>query len=388
MKKILSLTLAVCATASMAFFLTSCEEPHDHVFKAEWATNETHHWHVCETENCTETSEKAEHIYTETTDADGNSVKICEVCSDTVILAPAHEHTFKTEWASNEDSHWQACETEGCVEKNGQSDHNFMQETTHGADYIETVYTCDVCAYTYTDRMTVETVVPDEKTWIDAFNELDYTNYTVHAKFGEEGSMFDNKVEISETAAHYLIGGYFSDSPVGADEYYVLEEYYTIQQTDGSYNTYARYSNAEKFTLLNDHSDMAYVQARMESLIALKYNEHYEDFVYNEEKGTYFCSTVIETEYYPDPESPEYHRNIHCTNVEIKVADGAIIYVASDYVFGFDGEPTAEDFDSKLLYDNIGLTVVTLPSGVAENALPDDGSFGLDGEPEIEEEEN
>lgn len=290
---------------------------------------------------------------------------------------PTHEHTFKAEWSCDEDCHWKACETDGCIEKSEQADHHFMQETSHGADYIETVYTCDVCAYTYTDRLTVDTVVPDEKTWIDAFNDLDYTNYTVHAKFGDEGNTYDNKVEISESAAHYLIGGYFQDSPVGADEYYVLGEYYTILQTDGSYNTYIREENAEKFNLLNDHSNLWYVNARMQSLLALKYDGHYEDFVYNEEKGTYFCPTVIETEYYPDPEDPDFREDMYCTNVEIKVANGAIIYVASDYVADFDGEPTAEDFASKLLYDNIGLTVVTLPSGVAENALPDDGSFEL-----------
>lgn len=381
MKKILSLSLAVCATACMAFSFTSCEELpiHFHVYETEWSTNETHHWHACKTEACNQVSDKGKHIYVKTTDAYGNPVQICETCSHTAIIVPEHEHVFDTEWSSNKDCHWKACKTLGCTERKEQADHYFRQESTHGADYIETVYTCDVCEYTYTDRMTVNTIVPDEKTWIDAFNELDYTNYTVSAKWENNSGSQHNKVEISETAAHYVLGGYFYNSPVGINEYYTEYEFYTIKQKNGTYNTYERRDNAERFTLLDDKTDYWYKSARMESLIALKYDEHYDEFVYNEEQGTYFCSNIIETTYCPNPNYPDKKYSLYCKNVEVKAADGAIIYVASDYA-DFEAEeegtiPSEEYFTSKLLYDNIGLTVVTLPAGAAENALPDDGSY-------------
>lgn len=405
MKKLLSLTLAACATAGLTFLLNACDglgatsgdsnpdsnvessldtsvesslesseissETHEHDFATEWTKDETHHWHSC-FGDCEEISEKGEHTYDETTDDEGKITKICTVCQHTVIIVPEHEHAYEGEWTFDENGHWKVCDTKDCGEKL-QAEHNLMQESTHGADYIETVYTCDVCGYTKTDKITIETAVPDETTWIDAFNSLTYTNYTIHAKFGDEGYQFDNKVEISETAAHYLIGGYFTESPVGKDEYFTMFEYYTIRQTDGTYNTYIRSQNAAQFMLLEDHTNIWYVSARMESLLALKYNEHYDAFTYNEETGTYVCPSVITTNYHPDPYLPEFNEIIYCKNAEIKVADGAIIYIASDYVVG--EEYTGDNFDSKLLYDNISLTVVTLPSGVDGNTLPDDGTY-------------
>ena len=405
MKKLLSLTLAACATAGLTFLLNGCDglgatsgdsnpdsnvessldsnaessldnselssEAHEHDFATEWTKDETHHWRAC-FGDCEEITEKGDHTYDETTDDEGKITKICTVCQHTVIIVPEHEHTYEGEWTFDENGHWKVCDTQDCGEKL-QGEHNLMQETTHGADYIETTYTCDVCAYTYKDRITIETVVPDEKTWIDAFNSLTYTNYTVHAEFGSDSYHFDNKVEITETAAHYLIGGYFHNSPVGENEYYVMHEYYTILQADGTYNTYIREDNSAQYMLLDDHTNIWYVNARMESLLALKYDEHYEKFTYNEETGTYVCPSVITTDYHPNPSDPEYNIPVHCKNTEIKVADGAIIYIASDYVVA--PEYNGDNFDSKLLYDNISLTVVTLPSGIDGNTLPDDGRY-------------
>ena len=393
MKKIFALTLAACSLASMAFLLSSCEEPdgasvssdplesssiddststHEHAFATAWTSDDTHHWHVCEGD-CEEISDKAEHTYDETEDESGKITKICTVCEHTVVIAPPHQHVFEGAYLSDKNGHWQTCSTDDCNEKTDSVAHNFMQETTHGADYIETVYTCDVCAYTYTDRITIETVVPDEKSWIDAFNELDYTNYTINVYFEAFGSPINNKVCISETAAYYLM-----DYSAVSDMDNAYLEYYSVQNEDGTYNNYVRDSKNEQFMLLNDHSNMGYVNARMESLLALKYDQHYDSFVYNEEKGSYICTDIIETDYHPDPENTEYNLPIYCKNVEIKIADGKIIYVSSDYVvwYGQTGTPTESDFQSQLLYDNIGLTVVTVPSDVLENALPDDGSYG------------
>lgn len=400
MKKLLSLTLAACATAGLTFLLNACDGAddtstssipttntesngessldseissaiHEHNFATAWEKDETHHWHPC-SGDCEEITEKGEHTYDETTDDEGKITKICTVCQHTVIIVPEHEHTYEGEWTFDENGHWKVCDTQDCGEKL-QGEHNLMQETTHGADYIETVYTCDICAYTKTDRFTIETTVPNETSWIDAFNSLTYTNYTVHAEYGAASYLFKNKVEITETAAHYLIGGYFNNSPVGENEYYVMYEYYTILQADGTYNTYVREDNSAQFMLLNDHTNIWYVNARMESLLALKYDEHFDEFTHNEETGTYVCPSVITTNYHPNPNDPEYNIQIYCKNTEIKVADGAIIYIASDYVVA--PEYTGDNFDSQLLYDNIGLTVITLPSGIDGNTIPDDGSY-------------
>ena len=72
MKKIVSVLLMLCMAASAAVMLTSCDEEHVHSFKAEWAKDDTSHWHECEGEGCLEVADKAEHDFGE----DG----ICSVC--------------------------------------------------------------------------------------------------------------------------------------------------------------------------------------------------------------------------------------------------------------------------------------------------------------------
>lgn len=65
MKKIVSLLLtgALCIAAMGTF--ASCGENHKHTFETKWTSDETHHWHKCEDENCLEISGKAEHTWDE-----------------------------------------------------------------------------------------------------------------------------------------------------------------------------------------------------------------------------------------------------------------------------------------------------------------------------------
>ncbi len=70
MKKLVSLLLAVCIGLSVCVMLTSCG--HEHTYKTEWSSDQTYHWHACEGNDCTEASDKAEHTFDN---------GICTVCN-------------------------------------------------------------------------------------------------------------------------------------------------------------------------------------------------------------------------------------------------------------------------------------------------------------------
>ena len=97
---------------------------HEHSFGTEWVSDETNHWNVCE---CGEKANEAAHA---DADVDGK----CDVCSADVPLPPPtpHEHSFGTEWVSDENNHWNVCE---CGEK--------ANEAAHADDDVDGK--CDVC---------------------------------------------------------------------------------------------------------------------------------------------------------------------------------------------------------------------------------------------------
>lgn len=81
MKKIITLLLSVCMLVAV---LASCEAAHTHTFKTDWEKDATHHWHVCEGEECTEIADKAEHTWgTPTVTEAKERVFTCTACGQT-----------------------------------------------------------------------------------------------------------------------------------------------------------------------------------------------------------------------------------------------------------------------------------------------------------------
>ena len=101
-KSILTLMLAFCLMIPAAFMLTACG--HSHKALAEWSSDATYHWHVCEDENCKEQLDKAEHSWGEWTEIEastctekGTEERACTVCDhkETRQLELAqHEYTY------------------------------------------------------------------------------------------------------------------------------------------------------------------------------------------------------------------------------------------------------------------------------------------------------
>ena len=87
-KSLLTFVFAICLMIPAMFMLTACG--HNHKALAEWQSDATYHWHVCEDKNCKEQLEKAEHVWDEgviTTQATDTTEAVktftCTVCEKT-----------------------------------------------------------------------------------------------------------------------------------------------------------------------------------------------------------------------------------------------------------------------------------------------------------------
>ena len=113
-----------CLFASVAFVVfcalgfTACGgSDHDHLWAQGWSDSETHHWHACTVEGCTEKNDYAAHDY-----VDG----VC-VCGRTDPAQSGHDHIWAQTWSEDETHHWHACTVEGCTAKNDNAPHVFDQ---------------------------------------------------------------------------------------------------------------------------------------------------------------------------------------------------------------------------------------------------------------------
>ena len=75
MKKLISALLALLLCFGAILSLASCKD--EHSFASSWVSDSTHHWHPCNDEGCTETSDKAEHVMEN---------GICTVCKHTALM--------------------------------------------------------------------------------------------------------------------------------------------------------------------------------------------------------------------------------------------------------------------------------------------------------------
>ena len=101
-KSLLTFVFAICLMIPAMFMLTACG--HNHKALAEWQSDATYHWHVCEDKNCKEQLEKTEHTWGEWTETKastctekGTEESTCSVCGHkgTRELALAeHEYTY------------------------------------------------------------------------------------------------------------------------------------------------------------------------------------------------------------------------------------------------------------------------------------------------------
>ncbi|MBQ6867134.1 MAG: hypothetical protein IJO16_00485, partial [Clostridia bacterium] len=83
----------------------------EHEWDTEYAKNDQQHWFKCTNPECTATNKVENH---------SSDNKICDVDSDCecgYIVKYAGQHTFPTEWQTNETHHWKECTVDGCTGK-------------------------------------------------------------------------------------------------------------------------------------------------------------------------------------------------------------------------------------------------------------------------------
>lgn len=87
MKRIVSILLIVCMLFASSTMLFSCG---DCVFSEDWTKNSNYHWRACTDEDCTEITDKAEHVWDEgqitkkaTQEAAGVKTFTCTTCAQT-----------------------------------------------------------------------------------------------------------------------------------------------------------------------------------------------------------------------------------------------------------------------------------------------------------------
>ena len=122
MKKSLKVLIASSAILLGASLLAGCEEKipvsqiHEHTFSENWEANDGSHWHKATCEHTDVMSGVEDHKFgawnttkEPTEAAAGEKARTCTVCQyvQKAEIAPlAHVHTFKTEYASDDDNHW------------------------------------------------------------------------------------------------------------------------------------------------------------------------------------------------------------------------------------------------------------------------------------------
>ncbi len=164
------------------------EEEHSHNWSTKWSHDETHHWHDCTDESCTEKSNYAEHSWNEgevtkaaTETEAGEKTFTCTVCQVTKteeIPMLEHQHSWSGDWTRNDQFHWHDCTAAGCtLTDNGQKDgfgaHTFdngtvtKEATTTSAGTIE--YKCTVCGHVKKEQIPILPSPQHEHKWSSAW---------------------------------------------------------------------------------------------------------------------------------------------------------------------------------------------------------------------------
>ena len=191
----------------------------------------------------------------------------------TTTPAPAHTHTFATEWSKDETHHWYACTGSGCKDVSEKAEHVFDggEITTPATATQEGVktFTCETCGATKTEP--VEYVPDTEVTaeeWAIAM-ELNFDNYTMtqEMKYGEE----------TQRVATMVDDGLIYHN--GEQELYLTKEGDVYYEYVCEENEWHKYSVTESY--YNGYADASLASGFI-----------FEDFTYNAETKAYECETA------------------------------------------------------------------------------------------------
>jgi len=151
-------------------FLSGCDflinnsgnqkDEHEHVLSDEWNKDDTYHWKICS--SCYEILFKNEHSWDSgtitvqpTESSEGEKVIKCMICGKEKIESIPrleHQHTFSSEWSSDDTYHWHSATCSHTDEVSDKAEHAFDNGViTKDATESETgikKYTCSICGKT------------------------------------------------------------------------------------------------------------------------------------------------------------------------------------------------------------------------------------------------
>ena len=120
-KRLLAITLCILLIIIYSIFFVACNitgnDHKEHTFSTEWNSNETHHWRSCG--GCSEKTGYAPHDF-----SNGNC--ICGKEKPSTL----HEHDFSSEWTSDETYHWHKSTCEHTDEISEKARHTFGEWIT------------------------------------------------------------------------------------------------------------------------------------------------------------------------------------------------------------------------------------------------------------------
>lgn len=359
MKKFL-FVIALCSAFILSVGLTACQEQeHEHVYSSEWSQNEDYHWHNCTVENCGETSDKGAHAFEEQETDDDTLIKKCSVCGYAIEDKSApHEHVFSEEWGKNEDFHWHSCLVEGCLVQSDKEEHLFGNpEITQTDSLIITKYTCVSCGFEKTESFTVETIVENPEQWDKIFEEIELVNYSLKVTFApKDGSESTYKeCHIDENGA-YIYSCWFSGQA----------ECYYIKKDNGEFDNYVSV-NGSPWEKMSDTSSFGYDNIVTQATLPFTLEDNFDKFAYSEESGSYLSNEELLIDFYTLIDNEKIKLGtLAAFNVEVKVVDGKISYISSEYYFPpeLNTESYNDDINYSFIYWNIGRTKVVVPPEV------------------------
>ena len=356
MKKILAL---VCVLSLLLAAMASCNLDHEHKFSDELRSDSDYHWNPCTVEDgCTEQGNRAAHDFEPEIDKDGKSFNVCKVCgykNDRVNTAPEHTHEYGTEYKFSENFHWFECTTEGCFEISKNREHQFdSPETTYSEGKLTITYTCVDCGYKKVEVSTVDAEVDSVTEWDALFGNFNLTNFTMDVYITGEGETQNNHCIVTEYGLYYHIPD--------AIEMYIVK-------VDGTWVGYEleEWDEDSKFEIIEgtqeELAEMCADYSR-ETIVQISFADNFEKFTYNPADGTYTCAEKITATYYNN--DGEIAGELYCFNNVVKVADGKILHISCEYNFG--EEDYHDEYTYSFIYDNIGLSEVSIPQSVIDEA--------------------
>ncbi|MBR7110656.1 MAG: hypothetical protein IKC83_02160 [Clostridia bacterium] len=99
MKKLFIAILSLALCLSCGTVLIGCKTEPQHNFATEWSSDDTHHWHACTDDDCTEIKDKASHVNTVVLTATEEKAT-CSVCGKIVTSAVDNTIASDEEWTA------------------------------------------------------------------------------------------------------------------------------------------------------------------------------------------------------------------------------------------------------------------------------------------------